>query len=120
MPWVARASKLGVSRGLAWAALVTLVIAVQQYYRVALKLQDPFGGHINDFDRWMIMTPAFVRDHADYLNDRLPTPPLSFLLLAPFTALSRPLAQFVWVTIKLPLACAVLWITRGIGRRAGV
>ena len=67
------------------AALVTLGVAIQQYYRVTLKLQDPLGGHINDFDRWMIMTPAFVHGHADYVNDQLPTPPISLLVLAPFT-----------------------------------
>ena len=81
------------------AALVTLGVAIQQHYRVTLKLQDPVGGHINDFDRWMLMTPAFVHDHVDYVNDRLPTPPLSLLVLAPFTALSRPAAQFVWVCV---------------------
>ncbi len=89
------------------AALVVLGVAVQQYYRVTLKLRDPLGGHINDFDRWMLMTPAFVRDGADYVNDLLPTPPISLIALAPFTALSRPTAQFAWVCLKLPLALLV-------------
>ena len=101
------------------AALVTLGIAIQQHYRVTLKLQDPLGGHINDFDRWMLMTPAFVHDHADYVNDRLPTPPISLLILAPFTALSRPAAQFVWVCLKLPLACVVFALALAIVRRCG-
>jgi alpha-1,2-mannosyltransferase len=110
-PWLSRALML--------AALVTLVVGVQQYHRVVVKLQDPAGGHINDFDRWMLMTPAFVRDHADYLNDRLPTPPLSFLLLAPFTTLPRPAAQLVWVAMKLPLAIAVFLLTLAVARRSG-
>src|SRR6476660_3606319 len=101
------------------ATLVTLGVAIQQHYRVTLKLQDPLGGHINDFDRWMLMTPAFVHDHADYVNDRLPTPPLSLLILAPFTALSRPAAQFAWVCVKLPLACLVFAFALAIVRRCG-
>ena len=101
------------------ATLITVGIAIQQDYRVTLKLQDPLGGHVNDFDRWMIMTPAFVQDKAGYVDDRLPTPPLTLMVLAPFTALSRPMAQFVWVCVKLPLAGLVLMLTIGIVRRSG-
>ena len=101
------------------AALVTLGVAVQQHYRVTLKLQDPLGGHINDFDRWMIMAPRFLHDRVDYVNDRFPTPPLSLMALAPFTALSRPAAQFAWVCLKLPLACLVLLLSAGIVSRSG-
>ncbi len=101
------------------AALVTLAVAVQQHYRVTLKLQDPRGGHINDFDRWMIMAPRFLHDRVDYVNDRFPTPPLSLMVLAPFTALSRPAAQFAWVCLKLPLACLVLMLSAGIVSRSG-
>src|SRR5262245_48711501 len=101
------------------AALVTLGVAVQQHYRVTLKLQDPAGGHINDFDRWMIMTPRFVHDRADYVNDLLPTPPISLLALAPFSSLSRPQAQFVWVCLKFPLAALVFGLVLGIVRRSG-
>ena len=107
------------ARLLVLAALVTAGVAIQQYYRVTLKLQDPQGGHINDFDRWMIMTPAFVHDRADYVNDLLPTPPLTLLALAPLTSLSRPSAQFVWVLVKLPLALAVFALALAIVRRAG-
>ena len=78
------------------ATVVTLGVAAQQHYRVTLKLQDPLGGHINDFDRWMIMAPRFLHDRVDYVNDQFPTPPLSLLALAPFTTLSRPAAQFAW------------------------
>jgi len=101
------------------ATLVTLGVAVQQYYRVTLKLQDPLGGHINDFDRWMIMAPRFLHDRVDYLDDQLPTPPLTLLALAPFTALSRPAAQFAWVLVKLPLALLVFGVAAAIVSRSG-
>ena len=101
------------------ATLVTLGVAVQQHYRVAVKLQDPRGGHINDFDRWMIMVPRFLHDRVDYVNDRFPTPPLSLVALAPFTLLSRPAAQFAWVCLKLPLACLVFVLSAGIVSRSG-
>lgn len=107
------------ARLLVLAALVTLGVAIQQHYRVTLKLQDPSGGHINDFDRWMIMTPKFVHDRADYVNDLLPTPPISLLALAPFALLSRPEAQFVWVCLKFPLAALVFALALRIVRRSG-
>jgi alpha-1,2-mannosyltransferase len=101
------------------AALVTLVIAVQERHRVVVRLQDPRGGHINDFDRWMIMTPGFLHDGANYVDDLLPTPPVSLLLLAPFSMLSRPNAQFVWACFKLPLAFLLFTISAGIVSRCG-
>ena len=101
------------------ATLITIGIAIQQDYRVTLKLRDPLGGHVNDFDRWMIMTPTFLHEGAGYVDDRLPTPPLTLMVLAPFTALSRPTAQFVWVCVKLPLAGLVLMLAIGIVRRSG-
>jgi hypothetical protein len=94
-------------------------VAIQQHYRVTLKLQAHDGGHINDFDRWMLMTPAFIHDRADYVNDLLPTPPLTLLALAPFTSLSRPAAQFAWVLVKLPLAALVFAFALAIVRRSG-
>ena len=110
-------------KGLAWlvvaALAVTLVIAVQQRHRTAVKLADPRGGHISDFDRWMLMTPHFLHDHADYVDDELPTPPLSLIVFAPLTALSRPDAAFAWVCVKLPLACLVFWLCAAIAARAG-
>jgi len=103
------------------AALVaTLAIAVQQQRRTAAKLSDPRGGHISDFDRWMLMTPRFVHDHVDYLGDELPTPPISLIVFAPLTALSRPDAAFVWVCVKLPLACLVFFLSAAIAARAGI
>lgn len=106
---------------LAAAALVaTLAVAVQQQHRTSIKLADPRGGHISDFDRWMLMTPHFLHDHADYVSDELPTPPLSLVVFAPLTALSRPDAAFAWVCVKLPLACLVFWLCAAIVARAGI
>jgi alpha-1,2-mannosyltransferase len=101
------------------AASVTLGIAVQQRQRVALKVQDPLGGHVNDFDRWMMLTPGFIAGDADYVDDLLPTPPVSLLILAPFTALSRANAQFVWVCAKLPLALLAFALSSAIVSRCG-
>jgi alpha-1,2-mannosyltransferase len=67
----------------------------------------------------MIMAPGFLHDRADYVNDQLPTPPLSLLALAPFTALSRPAAQFAWVCVKLPLALLVFALSAAIVSRSG-
>jgi alpha-1,2-mannosyltransferase len=101
------------------AALVTLGVAVQQRHRATLVIEEALGGHINDFDRWMIMAPRFLHDRVDYNSDKLPTPPISLLVLAPFTALSRPAAQFLWVCLKLPLACLVFALSTGIVSRSG-
>src|ERR1700730_11338019 len=111
-------------RGLAWlaaaAVAVTLTIAVQQQHRAAVKVADPRGGHISDFDRWMLMTPRFLSEHADYVNDDLPTPPISLIVFAPLAALSRPHAEFVWLCVKLPAACLVFSLAAAIVARAGV
>lgn len=109
------------SRGfLALVILITLVVAFQQHHNVVGKLADPRGGHINDFDRWMLMTPHFVHDHADYVNDYLPTAPLTLIVFAPLAALSRPNAQIVWVCTKLAFAYLAFALASGIVARAGV
>jgi hypothetical protein len=111
-------------KGLAWfaaaAVVITLTIAVQQQHRAAVKVADPRGGHISDFDRWMLMTPHLLHEHADYVNDDLPTPPISLIVFAPFAGMSRPHAQFVWVCAKLPAACLVFFLAAAIVARAGV
>ena len=93
---------------LAAAVLVTLGVAFQQQYRSRIK-QD-----FNDFDRWMTMSPAWLRGETTYLDDKLPTPPISWLLLGPMTKIPRPTAQFLWVTIKLPLAALVFFLSAAI------
>ncbi len=102
------------------SALTTLVIGFQQYDRTSRKLADPKGGHVNDFDRWMIMTPAFLHDRVDYVDDLLPTPPISLMAFAPFTGLSRPAAQFAWASVKLGLVCLVFALAAGMVASTGV
>jgi len=98
---------------LAAAVLITLGVAVQQQYRSRIK-QD-----FNDFDRWMTLAPAWLGGQTTYIDDKLPTPPISWLLLGPMTKMERPAAQFVWVAIKLPLAALVFWLSISIVKRAG-
>jgi alpha-1,2-mannosyltransferase len=107
------------------AVIATIVIAVQQRHRAAGAVKVAAergitGNYINDFDRWMVMTPAFVRQHVDYVGDHMPTPPITLMIFAPFTALSRPNAQFAWVLVKLPLVCAIFGLVAAIVRNAGV
>ena len=102
------------------SALTTLIIGFQQCARTSQKLADPQGGHINDFDRWMIMTPAFLHDRVDYVDDLLPTPPITLIAFAPFTWLSRPAAQFAWVAVKLLLVCLVFALAAGMVARTGI
>ena len=101
------------------AVLTTIIIAFQQRYRVANALQDPAGGHASDFDRGMIMTPKFLHERVDYVNDELPTPPLTLIAFAPFARLSRPDAIFAWVLVKLPLAWLVFALLAAIVARTG-
>ena len=65
------------------------------------------------------MMPKFVHDRADYVDDLLPTPPVSLIALAPSSSLSRPTAQCVWVLAKFPLAALVFALAIGIVRRSG-
>jgi alpha-1,2-mannosyltransferase len=115
-----------VRRGLLVLAIIaTIVIALQQRHRAAGAVNDAaergaVGNYINDFDRWMGMTPAFVRQHVDYDGDHMPTPPITLMIFAPFTALSRPNAQFAWVLVKLPVVCAIFGLVAAIVRGAGV
>ncbi len=92
--------------------VLTLVISFQQLYRVRTEVQ------YNDFDRWMTMVPAWVHGSATYVDDTLPTPPISLLVLGPLSALSRSASHFVWALLKLPFACAVFLMSIGIVRRA--
>lgn len=103
------------------AATATIIIAAQERHRaIGIEQHGAAGEYINDFDRWMIMTPAFLRERVDYLSDAMPTPPLTLLIFAPFTALSRGNAQFAWVLVKLPLVLAIYVLVAAIVARAGV
>ena len=114
------APKTLLRRLLILSALTTLIIGIQQFGRTSQKLADPQGGHVNDFDRWMIMTPAFLHDRVDYVDDLLPTPPITLMAFAPFTRLSRPAAQFAWASVKLVLVCLVFALATGMVARTGI
>lgn len=102
------------------AIVAAIVIAVQQRHRAARAVErNVAGDYINDFDRWMVMTPAFLHQRVDYEGDHMPTPPVTLMIFAPFTALSRPAAQFAWVLVKLPMVLAILGFVVAIVRRAG-
>jgi len=101
------------------ALVLTVAIAWQQRHRVELKLRAADGGHVSDFDRFMIMVPHFLDDHADYVDDQFPTPPLTLAVFAPLARLSRPNAIFVWVLLKLPLALLSWALALSIARRSG-
>jgi hypothetical protein len=100
--------------------LTTLIVAVQQHQKAARSIEDGLGGHSNDFDRWMLMTPPLVRDHVDYVNDQLPTGPITLLVLGPLSALSRPNAQVAWVFAKLAFAYLAFGCAAALVARAGV
>jgi len=94
------------------ASILTLVISLQQLYRV--RTEDNF----NDFDRWMTMVPVWLHGSATYVNDLLPTPPISLFALGPLSMLSRSMSHFVWALLKLPFVCAVFLLSIGIVKRA--
>jgi hypothetical protein len=95
-------------------AVLTVVISMQQLYRV--KTEDNF----NDFDRWMTMVPAWVSGSATYVDDLLPTPPISLFALGPLSSLSRSMSHFVWALCKLPFVCGVFLLATGTVKRAGI
>ena len=75
------------------AVALTLGCALQARQRQAVKERAGGAGQVNDFDRWLDMVPAFLDRRAEYVDDRFPTPPITIILLAPFTALAKPDAQ---------------------------
>jgi hypothetical protein len=101
-------------RVFAVAVLLTLAIACQEGYRARNEVL------YNDFDRWMTMAPAFVHGTGRYVDDQLPTPPVSLLILGPLSLLPRTVSQFLWVVLKLPFAVAVLLLCLGMSARAGI
>jgi hypothetical protein len=100
--------------------LTTLIVAIQQHQKAARSVNDGLGGHSNDFDRWMLMTPPLVRDRVDYVTDQLPTGPITLLVLGPLSRLSRPNAQVVWVCAKLGFAYLAFALASALVSRAGV
>jgi len=100
-------------------ALVAIGVGIQEGIVVRDSLAGGNLGPVTDFDRWMIMTPRFLHEHVDYVDDNMPTAPLTLLVFAPFTAVSRPVAQLLWASFKLPLIIGVLLLSLALVKRAG-
>src|ERR671939_16196 len=65
-------------------SLVAVGVGIQERIVVRDSIASGNLGPVTDFDRWMIMTPRFLHDRADYIDDNLPTAPLTLLVFAPF------------------------------------
>ena len=77
---------------------------------------------VNDFSRWMEMTPHFLAgdEHGQYLNDDLPNPPIILVFFGPLTALQPHDAQLAWAVFKFPLIALIMLCCLDMARRAGV
>jgi alpha-1,2-mannosyltransferase len=96
-------------------------IAIQSSTHLAHRIaKDPTVHSINDFHRWWAMIPHFVQQHADYVDDDFPNPPIVIAVLAPFTHLSAPAAQLCWTLLKTAMAIAILWLCISMVERAGI
>jgi hypothetical protein len=108
-------------------ALVLVVLAfgvgtaIQSSNHLAHRIaKDPTVHSINDFHRWWSMLPHFIQQHADYVDDDFPNPPIVIAALAPFAHLSAPAAQLWWTLLKTAMAGAILWLGVSMVERAGV
>ncbi|MGC8625620.1 MAG: hypothetical protein ACP5VQ_10215, partial [Phycisphaerae bacterium] len=83
---------------IAWGVvgIASLVIAIQAWHRQVKDLALAHPLDINDFNRWLTMLPQFLHQHAAITGNLWPMPPFTFILLAPFSWLPFPAAQFVW------------------------
>ena len=105
------------------AAVTALTLALAVHTRERVLWRERTGQSpavINDFGRWLVMAPQFLTHHADYVNDDLPNPPLTLIVLAPFSYLSPADAQFVWVCAKALMVVAIFTLCRRMVRAAGV
>jgi hypothetical protein len=102
------------------ATLLTLLLAIQARERVLVRQHARHSTLTNDFARWLVMTPQFLQQHADYVNDSFPNPPVTLLVIAPFTRLSPANAQFLWACGKAVLAAMIFLLGRRMVRAAGV
>ncbi len=106
---------------IAWSivGIASLVIAVQAWHRQAKELALPHPLDINDFNRWLRMLPLFLHQHVAVTGNLWPMPPFTFVLLAPFSWLSFPAAQFTWVLCKPVLLAIIFYSVLTIVRRCG-
>ncbi|MGC9259579.1 MAG: glycosyltransferase family 87 protein [Phycisphaerae bacterium] len=95
---------------IAWSVvgITSLVIAIQAWHRQVKDLALAHPLDINDFNRWLTMLPQFLHQHAAITGNLWPMPPFTFILLAPFSWLPFPAAQFAWVLCK-PIMVAIIF-----------
>lgn len=99
--------------------IISLVIAIQAWHRQAKDLATSHPSDINDFNRWLRMLPQFLHQHTAITGNLWPMPPFTFVLLAPFSWISFPAAQFAWVLCKPLMLAIIFYAVLAIVRRAG-
>ncbi|PWU22097.1 MAG: hypothetical protein C5B50_00155 [Verrucomicrobia bacterium] len=100
--------------------LVVLVMAFQAHHRVHKRMLVGSHTGVNDFQRWMYLTPAFLAGKAEYEGQKVSNPPIILLIFAPFTWLAPDNAQFAWVMCKWVFACGILWCCHRMATNAGI
>ncbi len=99
--------------------IVSLVVAIQAWHRQAKDLALAHPSDINDFNRWLRMLPQFLHQHLAITGNLWPMPPFTFVLLAPFSWMSFPAAQFAWVLCKPLMLAIIFYAVLAMVRRAG-
>lgn len=99
--------------------IMTVVAGTQAAHRQSKKDELRQTAEVNDFDRWLTMTPQFVYHQANYKGDSFPNPPIVLAVFKPFTWVSPPTAQFLWVLCKFIFAAAALVCAINIARNSG-
>lgn len=100
--------------------LVSLVMAFQTRHRVYKRMLVGSHEGVNDFQRWMYLTPQFLAGKAEYVGQELSNPPIILLIFAPFSRMAPHNGQFAWVMCKWMFACGILYCCYGMARNAGV
>ena len=100
--------------------VLTIIMAFQARLRQEKKERTHSTRQVNDFDRWTLMVPQFLHQHANYTSDSFPNPPVTLLAFAPLTLLSPPNAQFAWVCCKFFFCLIIFWALWNLIRQAGV
>lgn len=99
--------------------VMTAAIGVQGYARMSKKLRTHSEATVNDLGRWTVLVPAFLHQHADYVDDGFPYPPVVLAVFAPLTLVSQPAAQLVWALCKFGLVVWIFVLVQRIVRDAG-
>ena len=105
---------------LAVSLVVTLAMGIQARGRILKKQRTGSVTQVNDFERWMKETPRFLEGRAWYIDDSLPTPPVTLLVFAPLTRLSEANAQLAWAMCKWVFVVGIGWCCWRMAVNAGV